>query len=156
MDTSKFMKQEYRPREGVVLVTALSGYFEEGKTPEYKVRGLTAAELSQADLTAEKNKNVMGLVEMLAGGAGKDKIAAIKGALGFDSDEVPDELAKKLEYVVMGSIDPVVTLPIAVKMAEVAPIEFLAVAREILVLTGQGHVPGKQKPSGEEKTSEQV
>ena len=156
MDTGKFMKQEYHPREGGGLVTALSDYFEEGKTPEYKVRGLTATELAQADLTAEKDKNVMGLVEALAGGAGKEKVAAVQKALGFDSEDVPEELAKKLEYVVLGSVDPVITLPIAVKMAEVAPVEFLAISRQILVLTGQGHVPGKQKPSGEETTSEPV
>ncbi len=156
MDTDKFMKQEYRPREGTVFVTALSDYFEEGKEPVYKVRGLTATELAQAEETAEKNKNVMALVEAMAGGTGKDKVDAVKKALGFDSEEVPNELAKKLEYVTLGSVDPVITLDVAVKMAECHPIEFMSISREILVLTGQGHVPGKQKPSGEEKTSEPV
>jgi hypothetical protein len=53
------------------------------------------------------------------------------------------EIAKRLEMLVMGSVSPEVTLPVAVKLAEAFPVEFLELTNAITTLTGQGFDMGK-------------
>jgi hypothetical protein len=57
--------------------------------------------------------------------------------LGLIKD-TPGEIAKRLEMLVMGSVAPAVSLPVAVKLAEAFPIEFLQLTNEISDLTGRG------------------
>jgi hypothetical protein len=57
--------------------------------------------------------------------------------------------------ITIASIDPVITLDVAVKLSETYPIEFYNITGAITQLTGQGQIPGKPKPSGETKVSKQ-
>lgn len=151
-DTRAFMKQSFIPREGEVSVSALKDFFPDGKDPVWKVRGLTADEIARCDEAGERNKMVEAIAEALAAANKADITDGIKKMLGVSSD-VHAEVAKRMQQMVSGSIDPEIPLDVAVKIATVAPIEFYAITNEILQLTGLGQVAGKSQPSGKEQTS---
>lgn len=148
-DLKRFEQAEFSDRVEGVELSALAGFFDDDEKPIWQVRGLTHAELSQAAVSMDATKNVDALVNALTGSS-KVKAEAIKRLLGVAGDEVPQETKKRLEYLVMGSVDPAVTLDIAVKLAHTYPIEFGLLTNKILQLTGQGKVLAevKQKPSG--------
>ncbi|MCP4259087.1 MAG: hypothetical protein GY774_16500 [Planctomycetes bacterium] len=151
-DTRAFMKQTFAPREGEVPVPALKDFFPDGKTPAWKVRGLTADEIARCNEAGERNKMVEAIAEALAAANKPDITDGIKKMLGVSSD-VHAEVAKRMEQAVIGSIDPEISLEVAVKIATVAPVEFYDITNEILKLTGLGQVAGKSQPSGKEQTS---
>ena len=82
----------------------------------------------------------------------KDKTEAVKGLMGVN--ETPADIAKRLEWLVLASVDPPCTLDLAVRLCETFPIEFYQLTNKIYELTGRGQVPGKQPPSGEIPKSE--
>jgi hypothetical protein len=61
---------------------------------------------------------------------------------------VPDDVAKRIEHLVLGSVDPVCTPDLAVRLCETYPVEFYQLTTKILELTGKGQEPGKSKRSG--------
>ena len=94
------------------------------------------------------------MLEALLSKNSNDKIEAMRKSLGISAD-VPEEIARRLEMLTIGSVEPKLTLDIAVKLSETFPIEFYQLTTKISELTGKGHVPGKPKPSGETTRSEQ-
>lgn len=131
----KFERAEFRARTARVPVPALAGFFDEGEEAVFEVRGLTAAELHRAMEAGQRQGSVEAIVKAIA--ATGDQAAAIRKALGLSKD-TPAEIAKRLELLVAGSVTPALTLPLAVKLAEKFPVEFLALTNEITGLTGQG------------------
>ena len=116
-------------------VPALSDFFDEGETPEWEVRGLSAVELHKAMEAGKRQGSIEAIVKAIA--ANQDQAGAVRKALGLTKD-TPGEIAKRLEMLVMGSVAPAVSLPVAVKLAEAFPIEFLQLTNEISDLTGRG------------------
>lgn len=149
-DLKKFESAEYKDRQEPVDVPALSAFFGKKEKPVWVVRGLTHAEISRAAEKVSTDQNVEALVEALAGSA-KQKADGIKSILGVSGDEVPQETKKRLEYLVMCSVDPEITLDVAVKLSVNYPIEFSQITNKILQLTGKGRVQAqvKRQPSGE-------
>jgi hypothetical protein len=113
----------------------LSDFFDEGETPEWEVRGLSAVELHKAMEAGKRQGSIEAIVKAIA--ANQDQAGAVRKALGLTKD-TPGEIAKRLEMLVMGSVAPAVSLPVAVKLAEAFPIEFLQLTNEISDLTGRG------------------
>jgi hypothetical protein len=143
-DLNAFRQAEFKPRETEIEFSALADF---GGT--FKVRGLTATEIAQADEAAQKGKLLSDLVEELAGSAGKKKAAALLEGVGV-SDDVPALLAKRYEHVCMGVVEPKMDLADVVKLGDAFPIEFSQLANKILELTGQGQV-ADVKPRGSTK-----
>ena len=170
--TKKFLKTKFTPRTEDVPVPDMKEFFEdddgekqppsspfikgESKPPVWKVRGLTGQELGRAAEASEKNKNMSAIIEALSGQASKEKAEALKNMLGVGSAMVPADIAKRIEHLVIGSVDPVCTPDLAVRICEVFPVEFYQITNKIMQLTGQGQMPGKQPPSGETEKSELV
>lgn len=147
-DSKKFLKTKWAPRTEDCPVPDLQMFFPEGVKAVWKVRGLTGQELGRANEAAERNKNVGAILERIAGGDSKDKAKAVLELAGVDV-KAPDDIAKRIEIITMGSVDPVCPQDLAVRMCEAFPIEFYQITNMILRLTGQGQLPGKQKASGE-------
>lgn len=143
-----FDQADFNAREEDVPVPALAAFFEEGVDPLWRVRGLTHSELAMAEESVGRDKNVQAVIDAMSS-TGKEKAAAIKELLGIATD-VPRETKKRMEMLVMGSVDPVVELSHAVKLSDAFPIEFGQLTNKILQLTGAGkvHAEVKQKPSG--------
>ena len=135
-DVDRFERAAFEPRRAVVPVDALAGFFAEGEPAEWHVRGLNSHELHRALEASRRQNSVESIVKAIA--ATGDQAAAVRRALGLSGD-TPGEVAKRLEMLVMGSVAPTIQLPIAVKIAETFPIEFLTLTYKIGELTGQGY-----------------
>ena len=134
-NAEKFERSKFEARRAKVPVPALSDFFDEGETPEWEVRGLSAVELHKAMEAGKRQGSIEAIVKAIA--ANQDQAVAVRKALGLTKD-TPGEIAKRLEMLVMGSVAPAVSLPVAVKLAEAFPIEFLQLTNEISDLTGRG------------------
>ena len=145
-DNKKFMKTRYQHRTEGVPVPDLADYFE--GDPVWIVRGLTGAELGRAAEAADRSKAVVAIIEALTSDSSKDKADAVKELMGIGGT-TPQDIAKRIEHLVLGSVDPKCTMDMAVKLAETHPIEFYQVTNMIMKLTGMGQLPGKSTPSGE-------
>jgi len=146
-DKTKFLAGGFTPRTSEVQVPDMAGFFEDKAPAVWKVRGLKGVEVGQANEAMEKYRNVAGLVEKLLGGSDREKLDAAVKVLGYGED-TPADVVKRMEYLRMGSVDPVVDRDLASRVCEFFPIEFYQITNEILTLTGRGHVPGKQDASG--------
>lgn len=134
-NADKFERASFEARRTRVPVSALAQFFDEGEKPEWEVRGLSATELHKAIEAGRRQGSIDSIVKAIA--ANGDQASAVRKALGLSKD-VPGEIAKRLEMLVLGSVSPAVTLPQAVKLAEAFPVDFLSLTNEITDLTGQG------------------
>lgn len=148
-NAERFEAAKFEARKRRVSVPALAVFFDENEPPEWEVRGLNASELHRA-LEAGKSRGTMESIVKAISTSG-DQASALRKALGLTKD-TPGEIAKRLEMLVQGSLDPVITLPQAVKLAETFPIEFLQLTNEITELTGQGFDLVKPEPVSPETT----
>lgn len=151
---TKFMGTKYERRQKTVRLPELKGFFPEGQHPDFIVQGLTGPELAKCLDAAKRYKDIAGLIEGILSNVSKEKIDAIKESLGITA-KVPDEIAKRLEQLILGSVEPKFTQEAATKFCEYYPVEFYTLTNTIVELTGRGHEPGKSKPSGTMKKSEQ-
>lgn len=135
-------KMEYRIMD--VPVLSMAEWFDGAAM--WKVRGLSGNELGRCNEMAGSRK---GLTEIL-----QDLL--VKKSEETTADYVPQEVAKRIEYLMAGSVDPVCDLELATKVNETFPIEFRILTQKIIELTGQGQVVGKQTPSGIETISKPV
>ncbi len=135
-DAEAFARAQYRPRTARVPVPSLAEFFGPGEEAFWEVRGLTASELYRANDAKQRQAAVSTVVDALAAQA--DKAAELRKALGLSAQSTPGEVAKRLEMMVDGSVQPRVDLSVAVLLAERFPIEFLAITNTITELTGQG------------------
>lgn len=147
-DAKKFLKTKFTPRTVEVPVPDLAAFFPDGAKPVWKVRGLTGQELGRANEAAERNKNVAALLEGIASGVAKEQTEAVKELLGVGGS-TPQDIAKRLEHLAIGSVDPKCPADLAIRLCETFPVEFFQITNRIVQLTGQGQMPGKQPPSGE-------
>jgi hypothetical protein len=120
---------------------------EKRKQAVWKVRGLTGQELGRANEAATRNKQAVAILEALASKSSKETTAAAMEMLGIGA-AAPADVAKRIEHLVVGSVDPVCTQELAVKLCETKPIEFWDLTNAIVKLTGLGQMPGKPEPSG--------
>ncbi len=153
-DAKAFTKQSFEPRLVEVQVPDLAPWFGKDEKPVWKVRGLTGTELGFVNEAEQKYKDVAGLVKKLMSGSAKDKIDAVCESLGASSEKEPAEVIRGMEMLRLGSVEPEVDLPLAIKLNRTFPGEFRLLVKAITTATLQGHVPGKPKASGRKKESE--
>jgi len=150
-DIKRFKKARFEPRTAEVRIKELDDFFEPGTEPVFRVRGLTGHELARSHDAVERNRDVNAAIEGLVSSRDKDKAGAIRSLLGVDR-EVPDEVARRLEQLVIGSVDPELDLEAAGKLCKAFPIEFYLLTNKIAELTGLGSVEAKKKSSGDART----
>lgn len=143
-NTKEFQKTEFVARTEKVRVADLSAWFDEGEEPVFVVRGLTFEELCKAESMADNSKAMLNLMASIQQRDGIAIGEGIKDAFGVGK-ETPANMIKRINHLVIASIDPVIDEELAVKIASTFPIEFTAVTNKITELTGKGFVPGKRK-----------
>lgn len=144
-DARKFLNANFSARTSSVSVPALAQFFEDD-TPEWKVRGLTGDEVARSGEAVKQNRDIAGIAEGLVSADAKEKAQRIRELVGI-GDDVPDDIAKRISMLVMGSVSPECDQETAVRLKDCYPIEFYQVTTEILRLTGLGKDPGKPKAS---------
>lgn len=150
MDLNRFANATFVQREASIPVPELAEWFAEGEEQVWVVRGLTAAELGRAQQSAStREATLAALVNAMAGEG--DKASEIRKAMGLSDENVPEDVSRRIEMLVAGSVNPKLSQDqrdVAVKLAEAYPTTFYALTNKITNLTGQGAEPGKRKPSG--------
>jgi hypothetical protein len=145
-DLERFEQTRFVPREGTMHLPELQVFFGEGEPPEFRVRGLEGEEMARVFAAVRTNTDLAGLVEAIAAGESAEKISGIRQALGI-GDRVPDEVAKRIEQLVLGSVAPRFNRAAAVKLCQAYPVEFWQLTNQISELTGLGSVPGEPASS---------
>jgi len=140
-DAKKFESTEFVPRTKLIEVKPLSDFFGKDEKPVWEIRGLTAVELSRALAAKDTAKLTREVVEAID--RGEAVTNALKKHIGI-GDDVPAEIAKRMEMLVIASVNPQIELPVAVKLAEYFPVQFLALTSAITELTAEGY--DLQKP----------
>jgi transcription antitermination factor NusA-like protein len=138
------MATKFEARTESIKVAALSDFFGESD-PVWVVRGLTASELARTIEASSKHKSIDQVIKAI--GQNDASIAELREALGI-SDDTPQDIAKRLEQIVIASVEPKIDITNAVKMAECFPVEFYQITNTIVMLTGLGMDVKKLQPSG--------
>ena len=133
-DAAKFERATFADRTQRVEVPTLAEFFD-GEECVWVVRGLNSNELHKAMAASQTQKALEQILSAIS--ENKDQAKKVGSALGVHGD-TPGEIAKRLEMLTAGSVEPAITLPIAVKLAETFPIEFLTLTNTITELTGLG------------------
>jgi len=154
-DLKKFSKAKFEPRTEDVSVPALAGFFDEGEKPVFKVRGLTGEEMAKTNEAQSKAKNISAVVEALVGSNQNEKVSGLREALGMSEDTLPEDLAKRIEMLRYGCVEPALDLQTASKVFKVAPVEGFNLTNKIMILSGQGMTVGEHKASGKTRKSKQ-
>ncbi|HHB11934.1 MAG TPA: hypothetical protein ENK62_01885 [Chromatiales bacterium] len=150
-DSRKFLNTEFRPRTEEVRVPDLAPFFD--GEPVWVVRGLTGHELARVNAAAEAARSMEALAEALAAQAPAEKAEALKQLLGLGED-TPEDLARRIEMLRLGSVEPECDRELAVKLADAYPVEFYQLTNAISRLTGMGKLPGEPSGSGATPASE--
>jgi len=141
--SENFRSAAFEPRTESFTIPQLAEFFPDGN-PVFTVRALTASELHRAIEAGTRQNALEGVVKAIA--SQKDQVEQIRKALGLSAD-TPGETAKRIELLVQGCVVPKLAHADVVKLAEVCPIEFLAMTNAITMLTGQGGSRVKPAPS---------
>lgn len=149
-DVNKFQNAHYVQRTEDVPVDALKIFFGPKDKPVFRVRNLTGEELGRVNQAIQRHKKTAAILEGLLSNVNKEQIESIKKSIG-SSDDVPDDIARRIEMLILGSIDPKIDLTFAKKLCRCFPIEFYEITNAITRLTGLGSELGKAKPSGKTK-----
>ena len=147
-NVDKFLSAKFKRIEKSIDVPDLKDFFEEGEKPVWIVRGLTGIELGKMAEAVKANKTKADIVEGLMSGETRKLIDSMKSMIGADSN-APDDIAKRLSQITLGSVNPVCNQQLAVRLCEFYPIEFYQITNEITLLTGRGYELGKHKHSTE-------
>ena len=153
-DLDRYLSTDFRPRMDDVPVPTLKDFF--GDAPAvWKVRGLTANESARAREAQEKRSKLSALADAMLAGSHRERVDAIKESLGL-GDDVHADVARRMEILVAGSVDPPCSLDLAVRVAQNHAEVFYSLTNQIIVLTGQGAEDASKKPvpSGEAQKSE--
>lgn len=140
-NAQRFESAKMVPRTEAVRVDQLREFFdapEDQESPReclWVVRGLTGEELCRAWDAEKRHKDIGKVLEAVT--TSKQLTTKLRDAIGL-GDTTPPELAKRLEMLVAGSVEPRIELPIAVKLAESFPVEFMQITHVITELTGLG------------------
>ena len=158
-DQNGFMTAEFQPRTEAVPVPALKDFFEDGENAEIVVRGMTAVEIAKSNEAEKRNTFMTSMAKAMVAPGDNDKarVDQIRAAIGL-TDDVPGELAKRIEMLTMCSVEPALEQNVVVKFAEKYPVEFYSLTNKITELTGKGAVvvAGKSTPSGQTEKSEKA
>lgn len=146
-DKKAFMKAKFEPRTEVLSIPALKEFFDAGEEPKFTVRGLDVYEFAAVKEAKLKSKNIDNLINILA--SEPAQIEALKEAVGIVSNDVPGELASRIEALKLGLVDPEMDHQTIIIFAKRFPIDFWVVSQKVLELTGQGMELKKPLPSGE-------
>jgi len=146
-DVTKFESTKFKPREESIPVPELAAFFAEGDDPVWVVRGLEGRQVAEANAAVNTNKALVELLKKVSGNA-KEKADAAMAALG-SSEKTPDDLVRRYNLLVVGSVAPAITKSQAVRLARYFPVTFYALTNKILELTGHGPLlPGESSASG--------
>ena len=152
-DLAKFRNTDFKRRTQEVPVPELAHFYPKDKkdkkgkkapVPVWLCQNMTGDELYRMREAVERNKDIDKTLSALAAGQGAE---VAKEALGVTKN-VSDDLARRLEVLVAGTVDEDFSKPDAVSLAKEFPLVFDKLTNAIMLLSGQGAKPGGKNGSG--------
>ena len=152
-DLTKFRNTDFKRRTQEVPVPELAHFYpkyekdkksKKVKVPVWLCQNMTGDELYRMREAVERNKDIDKTISALAAGQGAE---VAKEALGVTKN-VSDDLARRLEVLVAGTVDEDFSKPDAVSLAKEFPLVFDKLTNAIMLLSGQGAKPGEKNGSG--------
>lgn len=135
-DLDRFQKAKFEPRRQEVEVELLKDFFPEGQPPIWIVRGLSGVDLYRTADAANSQQTMIAAAKAMTSNA--EKIAAFREAFGLNAEATPADMARRIQSLVLGSVEPKIDLPDAAKLAEHFATEFVKLTKAIDELTGMG------------------
>ena len=150
-DAQRFQHAVFTPRTANVPVPDLRAWFPPDE-PIWTVRGLSGEEIARANEAGSRTEKLRAALEALiqAGAGQREAFATLLGT----SDDVPEDLVKRYEHLIAGSVNPTIDREIAIKLFAHYPVVAFQLSNKILELTGMGADPGKAPGSGPIPVSE--
>lgn len=142
-DLERFQRVKFVPRTAEVRVDALAAFFPPDTPPIFVVRNLSGEEMARVAEAGSRRQNIAAALAAIASGTGGEKIQALRETLGLDSEQMPDDLARRIEQLAIGCVDPVLDAQVAAKVFRVAPVAGYELTNRINILSGQGMEPGE-------------
>ena len=144
-DAQRFMTAPLAARTADVPVPDLRAWFGDDP-PVWVVRGLTGEEIARANEATDRSAKLRAAMEAMlsAGAARKEAFAALLGT----GDDLPDDLIKRFDHLVAGSVQPPVDREMAIRLFALFPVVAYQLTNKILELTGLGADVGKAPGSG--------
>ncbi len=146
-DTKNFINTKLSPRTEEIKVKELQSWFGEDE-PIWTVTGLGHKQIAIAEERSSTD-HMEALVKAVAGNT-TEQADAIRKIMGVDNG-APKDTKKRIELLVMGSVNPKIEQEVAVKIAINFPTVLIQLTNAILKLTGLGSDSKvKLKPSGKD------
>lgn len=142
-DVNKFNNSPLEKRTDNLEVPELKEFFDDDENPVWIVRALSGSEIARAQESGDRSKMIGTIVDAMSAGTAKDKQEAVKKIFGV-GDDVPDEIAKRIQHLMYGSVSPVIDRTASVRIFEFYPINGFQLTNRILELTGEGAELGKR------------
>lgn len=142
-DIERFRSAILAPRQAAVAVPDLKHWYGNA-APVWTVRGLTGEEIARANESNQRSSLVAAAIQALANAASarQEQTEALQTLIGYGA-ETPDDLAKRFDHLVAGSVEPQIDREIAVRLFTSYPIVAYTLTNKILELTGMGPDLGK-------------
>lgn len=137
-DADRLKRCVFKPRTETIPIAPLAKLFGDGEKPEFIVRGLTGEEYAHCIQAAKGYSQMEQIVAGILSGAAADKVEAIRKALGL-GDDLPEDYARRIEFLIIGCVEPSgLDRESVVKIAAIAPIEFMWLTNSVMKLSGEG------------------
>lgn len=133
-----------------IPVPDLKHWFEEGEEAVWEVKGLTGEEWARANDITGRLDMYRAVIEALASEVRASQTEALKTMMGVS--DVPQDLAKRFDHLVFGSVYPKVSRENAVMIFRLYPYVGYLLTNKILELSGQGPDLGKLQCSSADQT----
>lgn len=144
-DLNRFTSASLALRTAEVKTPMLKDFFAEGEEPVFKVRGLTGEEWYGMRQAITDRRDRKAIAEKLLSGAGEAIAEAIADIYG----DIPEELARRINMVAYGCVEPKLDLTAAVKLFKFYAPQAHLISEEIWRLSGEGATLGESKGCGE-------
>lgn len=135
-NSDAFERSQFEPRTESVSIPVLADFFDPEEEPVFIIRGLTSNELNRSIDAGSQQRDMTKIIEAISEKGAQ--VEDIRSALGLGDRATPAEVAKRIQMLVFCCIQPVLSMPVAAKIAENFPIEFFDLTTKISVLTGRG------------------
>lgn len=139
-DINKFDKAQFKDRTFDVKVPELKAFYGEDEEPLWVCKCLDGEELAKVNEAISANRDMGAVIGALNSNVSKEKLEAVKELMGIQSDAVPKEIVRRVALLTYGSVSPVCTQMMAVKLASSHPTTLYKITNKIIELTGMGKV----------------
>lgn len=140
-DTSKFLAINFKDRTAEVPVSELASFFDKDEKPIWIVKCLSAEDIARANDEVRQNTDIGAIVSALLSAQSKEKAEAVKELIDIPRKEkAPDDVVKRIAHLIYGSVSPVCSRDLAVKIGVNFPVTFYKLTNRILELSGKGRL----------------